>query len=316
MYKKIIVLVIFMFLGISCFFKLDKVDNKGDVNIQLRYTESNTIDLSSTDRAVTIGETIEVILTNIADGREFSAIATRTQESQEMYFASIPYGVYTVTIRLIKPEETEPYSVITNQLVVGSSVATFTGIIGAPNKISDTGRIGLIYYFEGFEDFGFGDEFYYAIFTFNPVSSNLINPTISEEELDYISYNFYFGTSPVLGESDLKISNLGNEYYRESSNSAIDFVRSDGFEDNIIQKSEFSEFVKGQTYYWKVVAKNSEGSVESSTLPVLILAFNYKTYQDNIYTPYDDQEIDYANLSNDLEFGFFPFTDLNGKYNL
>jgi hypothetical protein len=64
------------------------------------------------------------------------------------------------------------------------------------------------------------------------------------------------------------------------------------------------------------VAKNSEGSVESSTLPVLILAFNYKTYQDNIYTPYDDQEIDYANLSNDLEFGFFPFTDLNGKYNL
>lgn len=63
------------------------------------------------------------------------------------------------------------------------------------------------------------------------------------------------------------------------------------------------------------MAKNSEGNIESSTLPVLILTFNYRTYQDDIYTPYEGQEFEYASIENTLEFGFFPFADLSGEYN-
>lgn len=184
-------------------------------------------------------------------------------------------------------------------------------MVGAPQKISDIDRIGFVYYFEGFENLGFGDEFYYAMFTFNPVSSNLTNPTSLQLGLDTINYDFYFGTSPVLGESDLKISNLERPYYRESSNSIIDFVKSDGFENNIIPKSEFNEFIKGQSYYWKVVAKNIDGDkinkIESTTLPVIILSLNYKTYQEHIYTPYKDQEFEYTGIENNLEFAFFPY---------
>lgn len=326
MYKKIIFLMIFMLLGVSCFFKLDKVDNKGDVQIQLRYAENSTANLSSASRAITVGETIEVILTNILDAREYSAVAVRTQESQEMYFASIPYGVYTVTIRLTKPGATEPYSVITNQLVVGSSVATFTGTIGAPNKISDTDRLGFIYYFDDYAALGLDEEFFYAIFKFNPVSSNLTNPTIDEEELDYIGYYFYLGTSPVLGESDIRIphaedgdlyASIGERTYydRASTNSIFDFMVKDGYAYGIIPKSEFGTFVPGQQYYWKVVAENRIGTtvnkVESSTLPVIMLSSSYKTYQDKIYSPYDEKDFAYATVESDLEFIFFPFPSLH-----
>lgn len=324
MFRKIVLLFMLLLFSISCFVKLDKADSKGEVVINLK--NENTISNSPIAKGI-MGEYIEVILTNNYDGREYSGTTTRTQDQQEMYFDNIPYGVYTVTIRLTRPEETKPYSIISNKLVVGSGDAsTFSGEIGAPNQISDEGRIGMIYYFDDYSALGLNDEYLYMVFQFNPVGSNLTNPTIDEEPLDYVGYYLYIGTSPVLGSSDLRYPNaedgdlyatIGERTYydRLSTNSAFNFMLKDGFAYGVVPKSEFSDFVAGQQYYWKVVAENRDGTttrqVESTVLPVVMLSSSYKVYEEKIYSPYENEELEYANIESNLSFMFLPFSSIH-----
>jgi predicted transcriptional regulator len=138
-----------------------------------------------------------------------------------------------------------------------------------------------------------GKKYYYVSFKFNPVSSNYLTSyynkysselTDEEKNLDKIRYKLYVGTSKNLSEDDFKyaIDSYGNQidithtYSRNTSNATIDYM-----ENNHIFVHDSDEYV-GKVFYWKVVAINGRGEVESNIHSFIVASETADTKPDLI----------------------------------
>lgn len=269
--KKLVFLLVVLVLFSSCFFQVDKeADGVEDVKIELAASVYNL-------------EEIKVELENKISKKIYSGSATKkNDEINTLIFEKIPYGFYNLNIYIYKNNEV--YSKISDNLIVAfGEKTTFKGVVGAPINFDELGLKADAYFISEYEKGA-----YYLSFSFDPVRSNYVteyynkyygNLTSEEKELDNIVYKLYLGLGPDLDESNFvgAIDTYNNpveinySFNRSGENPAIDYM-----ENNHIFTHENDEYV-GKTLYWKVVAENSKGTIESE---VHFLVVGSKTYEE------------------------------------
>jgi hypothetical protein len=261
MIKKTLGLVLLMILLSSCFVKLDDKEAKSESNVM--------INLSNVSRITEEGyyEKIVVILENLTDGKLYEAVASREAETKkDMVLENIPYGNYSVTIKIYSSGATDPYSIINSELNVGKEVATFEGVVGGPNQAKNLS--GSLEYYE--------DGDYYVDFECDKVTSNYVSDTTG----DTITYKLYGSIYEDFRDIDLEkplieINPLDDPLERHPKNKTTD-------KDKVVFKlGKFSSsdpeipsgIINDRKYYWKVVTcatvKGIERISESDVQSVL-----------------------------------------------
>jgi|GEM_PF-6005782 len=249
-------LILFLMLSISilfssCLFDLkDKNNQKGQVSINLKNIMTSGISKNYN------GEEIKVIveLENTVTKQKFTAIAGKDyHDKKEMVFDKIPYGAYTVTISLYNYGNSEPYSIIREDLVVGSGTASKVGgVVGAPNKVTDLN--GVLEYYENEEGY------HYLNFECNKVTSNLLSDSTGDD----ITYKLYGSFYPDFRNSELLITVNPEDSRHPKQNSGANKVVLKSGKFNSSSDSEVPEGISNNgTYYWRIVTENSKGSIES-----------------------------------------------------
>lgn len=254
--KNLLILLLIFSISIlfsSCLFDLkNKHEQEGQVSINLKNIMANSYS----------DQEILVILTNVENGVLYKASTDRTKESQELIFDKIPYGKYTVLIR-ITIEDGRVKSEINDDLIVSEEKESKVyGKIGAPNKIDANSMFGSI---RTFEDEG--EPFYEFNFGFYPVSSNYTD-NFTNYSADYIEYTLYISLSK---------DQLNDGWYiiKENETSTKKYSYKRGEENNRLlfsfkkPKDEVNEMISefnlesGNLYYWDIIASNEPSSNES-----------------------------------------------------
>lgn len=264
MIKKTLGLVLLMILLSSCFIKLDEKESKNESNVK--------INLSNVSREYveTYSERIVVSLLNLSDGKEYLAEGTRESGTKkDMVLADIPYGNYSVSIKIYESGASEPYSIISSTLTVGKEVATFEGVVGGPNQAANLS--GSLEYYE--------DEagYYYVDFECDKVTSNYVSDTTG----DTITYKLYGSIYEDFRDIDLEnplieIKPLDDPLERHPKNKTTDkdkVVFKLGKYSSVEDSEIPTGITNGGTYYWKVVTcatvKDIERTCESDVKSVV-----------------------------------------------
>ena len=233
MIKKTLGLILLMILLSSCFIKLDEKETKNESNVK--------INLSNVSREYVGASTekITVSLINLNDGKEYLAEGSRDVGTKKnMVLENIPYGNYSVQIKIYESGASEPYSIINSTLAVGKEVATFEGVVGGPNQAANLS--GSLEYYE--------DGYYYVDFECDKVTSNYVSDTTG----DTITYKLYGSVYENFRESELLITVTPSDI-RHPSNTEEEKI--------VFKLGRFSSsdpeipsgIINGGTYYWKVV---------------------------------------------------------------
>lgn len=242
--KKIIFLIMTMLVFTSCLTKVN-VDNKGDLNLSIKWPESS--DSKSASKALLPNtDKIRIMVFNDLGTQYIEEINGVSGSSYSVEFKDLAEGEWMVDIMCEDSTATVISSYYESITITNEKTTYITHIFGSPNKIYSVSSLSIL---DG------------GVATVGSPAS--IGVDVSQtDNTNSTAYALDTATFYVSEQSDFSTLVSGTPFVRDISGitsmgtASATVIASVSAPDITVQS--------GKTYYWKVKIKNSIGSTESS----------------------------------------------------
>lgn len=241
--KKIIFLIITMLVFTSCLTKVN-VDNKGDLNVNIKWPSSDSKSISKALLPNT--EKIRIVVFNDLGTQYIEEVDGVSGNSYSVEFENLTEGEWMVDIMCEDSTATVISSYNESVTITSETPSYITYTFGSPNKIYSVSYLSIL---DG------------GVATIGSPSSIAVDVSQTSNS-NSIAYALNTATFYMSETNDFSTLVSGTPFVRDISN-----ITSVGTASATIIASVSAPDITvqvGKKYYWKVKIKNSIGSTESS----------------------------------------------------